>query len=693
MKIICLDIETTGLNKDNDKIIEVGAALVDLETREIEKTFESFVSPGVKLPNLITHLTGITDEMLVDAPRLTNIKSEIQEFIADYPIMGHNINFDMDFLEAAGIPTTNVRLDSMDIAHITVPKAESYSLEIIASELGVEETGQHRALKDVKDNIDILFRLIDTYFSKNNLEEVLPVIEKSKSPWRQILLEASRTFKKVELRDPKHEEVSHAPLPIQHDSKTALIELDEYKHQALANEQAIVATNDETIHTILDKNQYLDEELFEKMLKKDSLTPEETTFALKIFTLGKPHPIAKTDITIPFEIKNLWWDLCCEKYPQEILKKLEETTVITGHSTLAKLAKNHEGFLDQKHLIIDEIDEFYDNIQRSFTAIYTQKRFLRSSLSDETKDRLTILFGYIGILYEKFGQQFELELNDYHMSTIEWKKTADLIDKIAAELSTESEEAQLLKFLAKIKGKTHLAKISIGLMQDSSPLIKVIPQNLDDLLFEKIWSKTAQNTLISTAVTYAEEENQGQFLSRLLKLPSSTETIIRSEKDLNIELVSFLPHPKDNEFTSKASNHLLKTLPEAEKPTFVLINSQRASLSLHQHIALPLQKEGISVLAQNASGGMGKIKNLSKRSPESTVLVGTPGLWQMLKPEIKTLFIYQTPFSAPNKIPAAFITGGQSFKTYTMPRAMLQMKKVAKAANKTYVMDNRIHQI
>ena len=98
-KAVVLDLETTGLNPRTDKIIEIGALLV--EDGEILDTFSTFVSPGRKLLPQTTEITGITDEMLEHAPVFADIAEKLLAFLGEHVLLGHSIISDYAFLKKA----------------------------------------------------------------------------------------------------------------------------------------------------------------------------------------------------------------------------------------------------------------------------------------------------------------------------------------------------------------------------------------------------------------------------------------------------------------------------------------------------------------------------------------------------------------------------------------------------------------
>ena len=117
---ISLDLETTGFSKETDKIIEFGAIKFDLEGNS--ETLQFLCNPGTKIPDIVVHITKITDEAIKDVNPFSEHIKEVQEFIGDAPIIGHNIQFDIGFLEQNGIEINNPLYDTHDLAAILLPR-------------------------------------------------------------------------------------------------------------------------------------------------------------------------------------------------------------------------------------------------------------------------------------------------------------------------------------------------------------------------------------------------------------------------------------------------------------------------------------------------------------------------------------------------------------------------------------------
>jgi DNA polymerase-3 subunit epsilon/ATP-dependent DNA helicase DinG len=146
--IISLDIETTGLDPQADAILEIGARRFD--GARVEDEWTTLVNPGRHIPEFISNLTGISDEMVRQAPRLGEVLEELAAFIGDAPVLGHNIQFDLAFFRKHGLFELNERIDTYEMASVLMPSASRYNLGALGQQLGILLPATHRALDDAR---------------------------------------------------------------------------------------------------------------------------------------------------------------------------------------------------------------------------------------------------------------------------------------------------------------------------------------------------------------------------------------------------------------------------------------------------------------------------------------------------------------------------------------------------------------
>ncbi len=165
-EIVCFDLETTGLNKNRDMIIEIGAAV--LRDGKVMETFSTFASPEMTLPRETVELTGITDRMLIGAPSQEEAVEAFLAFVGDRPLAAHNAEFDMGFISEAckkmDIPFPNAAVDSLILAQNLLPELKDHKLDTVANRLNLPAFNHHRACDDaatVAYMLIPLFQMLD----------------------------------------------------------------------------------------------------------------------------------------------------------------------------------------------------------------------------------------------------------------------------------------------------------------------------------------------------------------------------------------------------------------------------------------------------------------------------------------------------------------------------------------------------
>jgi DNA polymerase-3 subunit epsilon/ATP-dependent DNA helicase DinG len=156
---VALDLETTGLSADTCEIIEIGAVKFTPEGEVA--IYHTPVKPLGALPYYIQRLTGIRPEDLQHAPIFAEVASDLEAFIADHPVVGQNVSFDLGFLAAQGIEPPGPILDTHEMATLLLPGLPEYSLRSLTRYLGVEFPVRHRALADAEATRQVFLHLRD----------------------------------------------------------------------------------------------------------------------------------------------------------------------------------------------------------------------------------------------------------------------------------------------------------------------------------------------------------------------------------------------------------------------------------------------------------------------------------------------------------------------------------------------------
>lgn len=168
---IVIDIETTGLDPTYDDIIEIAA--LRIENNKIISKFQSLINPGYEIPDFITSLTGITNEMIKDSPSIDKILSDYLSFISDSIIIGHNVNFDINFIydnnvKYFGNTFSNNYIDTMRLSRRLFPEERHHRLVDLKNRFNLSSDSAHRALDDTMLTQQC-YQFMKNYIEENNI--------------------------------------------------------------------------------------------------------------------------------------------------------------------------------------------------------------------------------------------------------------------------------------------------------------------------------------------------------------------------------------------------------------------------------------------------------------------------------------------------------------------------------------------
>ena len=153
-----LDLETTGLSAKTEKITEIG--IMKVKNGEVIDKFSEFVNPEKHIPERVSEITHITDDMVIDSPKIDEIFPKVLEFIKGSVLVAHNASFDIGFLKNVakelGYEFDFTYVDTLPLARKLYPTLKKHKLGKIAEHLGIEVLVAHRALDDVDTTVKIL---------------------------------------------------------------------------------------------------------------------------------------------------------------------------------------------------------------------------------------------------------------------------------------------------------------------------------------------------------------------------------------------------------------------------------------------------------------------------------------------------------------------------------------------------------
>ena len=198
---VALDFETTGLDPNYDKVIEVAAIL--FKNGEPKKTFSTLINPQQNISPFITNITGISNSMVSDAPKEKDIIDELMKILGDHPIVAHNIKFDWSFIKSLceryniDIPK-NPLYDTLQLARSVLYDHPVFNLTALSEFYGQDASGSHRAEKDTENCGLIFLHLLDELMCYN-LEEIssaLSVLDKYEIPNKKLYVDAANMLLK-----------------------------------------------------------------------------------------------------------------------------------------------------------------------------------------------------------------------------------------------------------------------------------------------------------------------------------------------------------------------------------------------------------------------------------------------------------------------------------------------------------------
>ena len=200
---VVFDIETTGFSPIKNRIIEIGA--VKVINGEIRDRFSTFVNPKVPIPFEIEKLTGINDEMVMDAPAIEEVLPRFLEFCEGTVLVAHNASFDISFIrenaERQSLPFDYTYVDTVGIARVLLPHQAKHTLDAVCKSLGISLENHHRAVDDAEATSEIFIKLsdrllkedVDTLAKVNALGDSNPDIVKRLPTYHAIILAKNNT--------------------------------------------------------------------------------------------------------------------------------------------------------------------------------------------------------------------------------------------------------------------------------------------------------------------------------------------------------------------------------------------------------------------------------------------------------------------------------------------------------------------
>lgn len=183
VRFVVVDVETTGLDYSKDRICEL--AFIELKAQKEIGRFSTLINPQIPIPKSVSLIHGITDSDVLDAPLFSDIANKILNTFYDAVIVGHNIDFDFNFIDAElkriGLKMPDVpKIDTLIISRKFLTNTVNNKLKNVARSINIYSDNWHRALNDVEVTKDV-FNYFLTMFTKEKeiktLNDLLKIIK------------------------------------------------------------------------------------------------------------------------------------------------------------------------------------------------------------------------------------------------------------------------------------------------------------------------------------------------------------------------------------------------------------------------------------------------------------------------------------------------------------------------------------
>lgn len=717
---ISLDLETTGFDPKNDKIIEFGAIKFDLEGKS--ETLQILINPGLSIPQIVTHITHIKDVDVENAPSFEEKAEEITNFIGDLPIIGHNIQFDTGFLKANGLKLTNLEFDTHDMAGIILPNMASYSLEILSQHFNLQHEEKHRALDDAIAAMELFIRLKEEF---ENLERAL--LTKIQSLSQKSNWDLKEFLKDLKSNPQKHPgEKKSQPVKLFSPGRTSEIlnstepalHLLNPPYENLAIELANQASPETYIavpyQLFRDIETHLPDSIAKIDLPQNYISPTrleqfankefyENTEIIALVKYLVWLPQTKTGLlselrlhqeersTIPKVNIPEGSDPLTEPFYQKALEKDQNAAALCTHEYIMQNPV-------QGPLVIIDAENFFLSMHRHHSVYITEALANRplsqiqslhpdNQITGTLADKLTIFFGLSGMVFKKCNDRNAYtprsNISPSILNSKEWldlKGTLNNLIESSKELAPLNNEEtaphlqdwkSILQKLSQIVQNPELEKhlVWIELGQEQEVIIHKIPFNINENLKETL---PANYQLVDQ-----------------VDLPPHIDLNIQSPTTQSLQAKILISEDTNDNDQHQIVNYLKNY--ELKGKTFILFNS-RKDLEFY---TLELSKANIPLISQ-LTGSLGKLKELIKEVDKAFVLI-TNHSWDKLDPQedMDTLFIQKIPFDPPSDTILTALSQNYSdpFSQLQIPRAIRKLKKILSPLNKDQVaviLDSRI---
>ena len=687
---VSLDLETTGIDPAKDKIIEFGAIKFDLEGHR--ETLSFLINPGFSLPQIITHITKITDKDLEGQPLITSKIQEIKDFIGDLPIIGHNIQFDTSFLRNNGIELTNPEYDTFSLASILFPNLPSYSLEILSHILELKHKDKHRALDDSIAAMELFLKLIGKFqeLPVATIEEIKGIAAKSSWQMKDLIISvipavpADRQVEtgisptvipalvpervKAEISTSKiSPETINIAKTIQDEDNSCLIEVlppygtlvqellktsENNAYVCVSNElfNELSNTLPENIAKLDSSNNYISLKRLQTLEQKELFEDFEATALIKFLIWSRQ---TKTGILRELNLfgkeKSVLYQVNADKdfidpltelFVQKALQKDKNGPALCTYEYLI-----NDQETTYENVIIVDFDKFtkeiffkncsfisLDSVTRPLDAI---KKFYPENPSVESLiSKCSILFGLLGVFFDKYNNKDSYTpraiISQDLFGMKDWQDLNSLINNLVA-ISQELGEINNEHTFG------HLHKWKEALIE-----LKSVFENPDLANFFIFLEMDYEQNMKIYKAPLSLKEYVNKILSSCSKYKIIDEAIDLADEGTFIK--TFFGLPEELKLIKTSSKRedlqialykfeenmpkLILDLLKAKKGSTAVLFNSRQQLEFFTLKLGPLLEESEITLISSLTGSIGKLEERFNQDPENSVVFMTTPIWE-----------------------------------------------------------------
>lgn len=734
-----VDLEATDAHSSENKIIQIGIALV--EGGKIVETYSTEVNPHEPLLPRISELTGLSDKQLKSAPDFSEVASEVRKLLTDSVFVAHNARFDYGLLEKsflnAGLEFNEMlRVDTVDLARVFYPTFEKYGLEALSEKLDLAHDHPHAAVSDAYATAELLIRIEEKIqkLPRSVLEELLRHSDN--------LLFESKSFLQEQLDKTK---IRPAAFKVVHNIATRKFKSSVSKKNSVANLSANFSENISRLGLASRSKQ-------EKLahLMETELTHLQASFIEAPTGLGKtygyllPLVAAGQRIVVSTATKVLQKQLV-----NDVAPKLAETfglkmAKIVGTKNYISLRKFSELLLNNtdgknfeifkmKILIwltetktgeLDEVskvmtnDDYFDGIRHDGYVNtkhfhYEQDFWLKAQKEAEQAEIKVVNHAY---LIERLADYPETFLGNRVLVVDEAQQLFPIMEnagqksiKITDELlkidSESSENPQLTKRLQESlvfqlnKKELDLSKIKIDAdelgLTELSALLEADNQivwrengilyssDQDFYNFERLIPKETKLFMLGATLSLSKDKPS---FPELLGFKDYRFFKVEASQATNQELLTVADAPNiKNVSLIDYADYTADTIAELAKLNLPIVVLFTSKMSL-TFVAEKLSAEGFDILAQDINGSPAQIKKKFDKG-EGKILLGLGSFWEGVdfdKQNQVILVIPRLPFATPDDILTKKYAKKfeNPFYDFNVPMATLKMRQAIGRVNR-----------